>query len=110
MDFEGPWMAMATSGEIYEFEVEDSSVEIVETEAKWGKSKQYKANMRNINDSDGDEQYDDGEYLVPFWACRSFKLAAKEAKVKKGWFGLAYIRDETEKDGKPFNTASIKAV
>jgi hypothetical protein len=110
-DFEGPWMAWVEPDEEVNFELDIGSVEVIQDEILFKTHdkpvdiKQYKAEMQDILTPDGDMVAEDGEYVIPFWACRAFKQAVKAAKQREGWLEMVYKRTVEDRKGTKYNTA-----
>lgn len=104
--FEGPWMATVEPGEEVHFEVDRTKMFVEEIpnpfETKNETINQGRGLMKNIRYAEGDhaEVDEDGEHVVPFWACGALKKILKKAKgaANKKWVRLGYYREAEDED------------
>ncbi len=117
--FEGPWLASIEEGNWVNFAIDRTQTWVERVvppfdvpKSKDGMINQMRANMRDIEyDETNEEIEEDGEHIVPFWACAAIKKAFKKSDSKK-WIDLQVRRSTTEKtypDGevKTLNLAEI---
>lgn len=86
-----PWFAQTNADETYQFEIAVGSIKLLEEiDTPWGKTTEAKANMRNIQNADGESFIDDGEHNLPFWACDPLQKVLND--IRSGWQTLEFVR------------------
>jgi len=92
-----PFMANAEADETYSFLVKVDTIEVSNSDTPWGDTTEAKADFKDIkHDKKGTELAEDGEHMVPFWACEAFQKSLKDNGKFKGWVEMEYIRSEED--------------
>jgi len=92
-----PFMGKTKPDVVYTFNVKVDSLVIIEVKTPWaeqfGMTIEAKGQFKNIVDEEDDEFEEDGEHVVPFWACEAFQRTVVESGKTKGWLSMEYKRN-----------------
>ncbi len=118
-----PWMAEAEPDEWTNFELEISSLTPIDSDVpfgqgyneqtgKLGRVTEATANMKNFEKPSevGDSTIEDGEHVIPFWACGALQelLTPLLRKHKGKWITLNYRRQVVQRKGKENSVATFE--